>query len=101
MKRALIDTVIEHQLTWQEFQRLNTPQLWKEIIDGLRAQADATAAAVGGHVDPDVLPTLLEPQVRKHAIVGGDWLLFAARWTVLVPEKFDNITAAREDERMR
>jgi hypothetical protein len=101
MKRAQIDVVIEHQMTHDEFKRLNTPEFWKEILGGLRAQADAVAASVGGHVDSTVLPDLLEPQVKKHVLVGGDFLLFASRWTVLVPESFDVVEEARRDARRR
>lgn len=101
MKRAQIDTVIEHQMLHGDYAKLRDPHTWKEILGALRHQADTVAASVGGHVDPDVLPTFLEPQVKQHVLVGGDWLLFAARWTVLVPESFDVVTAARVDEALR
>jgi hypothetical protein len=98
VKTARIVTKVEAQVSQEDIRRLQDSRVWKEILESLRYQAGTKAAEAGGHLDATRLPTFVEPQLVTHPIVGGDWWLFAAEWYVVVPEKFDDVEAARRDE---
>lgn len=98
MKRARMVTQFESPVSVYDLDALRYEATWHGIVNRLREDADRKAAEVGGHVDPDVRPLLAEPQLKQHLIFGGDWLLFAAEWTILVPDDFDIVGEAKRDE---
>ena len=99
MKRARIVTRHEGPVNVMDIDSLLNGGGWHTIVVQLREDASKIAAEVGGYVDPDVPPLFTSPQLRQHVTFGGDWLLFAAEWTILVPDDFDAEEAARRDER--
>lgn len=101
MKRVRMVTTHQGPVSMDQVTRLTMdPAEWSKIAQSLRQDADKRAAEVGGYVDPDVAPTFVNPQVKQHHVFGGDWLLWAAEWTVLVPDSFDEVEESRRDEKI-
>lgn len=68
-------------------------KLSAEIIEKHRVKAEEEARAVGGRLQTDTVP---EWYIRRGSdlINGGDYILTASRWTILVPNSFDPQYAA-------
>lgn len=68
-------------------------RLSAEIIEKHRVKAEEEARAVGGRLQTDTMP---EWYIRRGSdlVNGGDYILTASRWTVLVPNSFDPKFAA-------
>lgn len=97
MKRVRMVTQFESQVDVLDLDALRYEPTWHGIVARLRDDAQKKAEEVGGHVDPDVAPVLMEPQLKQHVLFGGDWLLFAAEWTILVPDDFNIEDEAQRD----
>lgn len=67
---------------------LNDPEFWRQGMEAMQRQAEALAREAGGRVDPTRKPAFTEPQRSSHALLGGDWLLWASMWWVEVPNTF-------------
>lgn len=100
MKPQQIDITVEIPMGEDDIEQARREDFWREGMEYMRRLADEKAAAVGGHVVTDRPPELLEPRFANRAsalYVGGtqNWLLWASRWWVEVPESFDVHAAAR------
>lgn len=64
-----------------------------DIVEKHRVKAEQEARAVGGRLVTDTLP---QWYIRRGSdlINGGDYILTASRWTVVVPNSFDPKRAA-------
>lgn len=91
MKAQMIDVelaVARGEIADSLFTTQDKNALATALIERVRGKAEEEARAVGGRLQTDTLP---EFYIRRgsHVTFGGDYLLVASRWTVLVPDQFD------------
>lgn len=91
MKRAQIDVSLE--IPYGEMldsigSTADKNALAAALVERVRGKAEEEARRVGGRVVTDTPP---EFYIRRgsHVVKGGDWFLVASRWTVDVPNAFD------------
>lgn len=99
MKPQQIDVTLEIPMSQDDIEQARRPDFWRQGIEAMREIADSEAAKIGGHVVTDRLPEIAEPKFANRAsplFVGQEqnWMLWASRWWVEVPESFDVHTAA-------
>jgi hypothetical protein len=99
MKAQQIDILLEIPVSEDDIEQARREEFWREGMEYMRQLADQKAAAFGGHVVTDRLPEMGEPQFANRAsgiFVGEtqNWLLWASRWWVEVPDSFDVCAAA-------
>ncbi len=64
----------------------NDEEAAKTIIGLLRHKADEVCAESGARLRTDRLPEVIVKR-GAHVLVGGDYVLAASRWAVVMPEK--------------
>lgn len=99
MKREKVEVRLEIPMSEDDLTQMQDERFWREGMEYMRRQADQKAAEAGGYVVTDTSPEFTNPQVAAHPLLGGNWLLWASRWTVEVPESFHVPSAIAADDR--
>jgi hypothetical protein len=86
VKSVQVDVLLRIPLGDDDFTQIDKPDFWRQGMEMMRTQAETKAATVGGYVPTDRRPEFTEPQISSHAVLGGNWLLWASRWWVEVPD---------------
>jgi hypothetical protein len=89
MKEARVAVRMEVPLNENDLKDVSDPDFARQGMEYMRRQADELAASVGGRVVTDRLPSFTEPRLTSHAVLGGNWLLWASMWWVEVPDHVD------------
>jgi hypothetical protein len=90
MREALIDVTLEVEVT-NDLDAISDPQFHRQAMERMRDKAEVAAREAGGRLRTDRMPELMVPQKvspTSPLLQHQDYVLFASRWHVEVPEHF-------------